>query len=466
MPQPFDYNSILSVQPAGGMTDVVKNAIFGEQQRQQNDFALMAQQSQIAEAERQKAVAEERRQQQQSLWQAMAQAPTAQNVFGYMSVFPEISEGVKRAYDVLQPAQQQAELRTMVDVNAALMSGKIDVAKALLKEREESDAKIGIDTSHYGQLADILDQSPETATGLSTLALASVMGKDKFAETYGRLGEEARAGEMQPAKLRQEEAAASKAETEAQYAPETIEADLATKQAQRQRWAAQTANEQVDIAIKRSGLELERDKLESTIQLRLEEIDRQGTNLDAGARAEVNKAVTESASSLALSDRMNDLANRIKTTDMGYGWMSSAREAWKGAFGGQDPITGLRAEYNLIVNAQAVKNLPPGPASDKDIALAKQGFPPPNASGAYLESFLRGMAKMQKAVADSADRRGNWISSNGSLAPLRRDAQIGGVMVPAGTTFNEFNSAAARRGKQEQFGSGLQNVLNKYGGGR
>ncbi len=389
--------------------------------------------------------------------------PTAAGTMQLLSQFPALKDEVSKGWDVYSGAAKEAKLSLAADAYNLLLNGDAAGAAKAVRGHMEADAAAGLPVDGYQELLDTIQTNPTVALGHAGLLLGGA-NPEKFAENYGKVRETARSDELQPSAVRKGAAEATTAEVGAQYAPQVVQSGLDTATAQRQRMADQTANEQADLTIKRSGLDLERDKLSSGIQLELEKLDRSGTQLDAGGRQAVNTAVGESVGAQALADRMNNLADRIHGTSMSSGAYAAAREHLKGLFGGQDPVTGLRSEYNQLVNQQAVKNLPPGPASDKDIILAKQGFPPASANAAYLESFLRGMAKMQQAVSASSDRKANWISANGSLAPTRRDMDVGGVQVPAGTTFNEFNGNAVKRDRQGAMPAGLMGILQRYGG--
>jgi len=462
MGQPYDYFGAM-----GGMPNIsasVQNAVLGEQQRQQNANLLEQQALQMEQAKRAAEVEQQRRQAMQQDFGTLMANPNGRSVGRFMMMYPEAADGLKKGWETMSGAQKDAGIKTSADVHGYLNAGDREGAIKVLQSHMDAAGQTGEDVSAYPGLIEMIRNNPQGAQALAAINLATAMGPEKFAENYGKIGDERRADEVQPYKVQQEAAEASIKGTEAEYKPSMIQSDLETQASNRERQAAQTANEVATLALNRDKLELDRDALTSNIQIKLEELDRSGTQLDAGGRQAVNTAVGESVSASALADRMNDLADRIAGTQMSSGWVASFRENAKGAFGSQDPVTGLRGEYATLVNAQAVKNLPPGPASDKDIQLAKQGFPPANASPQYLQSFLRGMAKMQQAVATGADRRANWLSVNGSLAPARRDLNVGGVMVPAGTTYAEFNGNAVKRSKQGQMPSGLQGILKKYGG--
>lgn len=491
MPQPIDYIGAMGgMANIGGVPEAVQSALLGQQQLQQNNNVL-AESTRADEVRKAQAIAIDPNadeghkalaldvirqnapdqyaamQKQQRMTQdfhALSEAPTARNVGLFMMQHPELHEGIQKGFDVLSNGQKEAVTRTAADVKGFLDAGDSAGALKVLQAHKDADQAAGIDVSSYDPLSDMITKNPKGARVFSNIMLATAMGADKFADAFKAVGGEARADELQPALVQEGKAKASIATTDAQFHPQVIQSDLATEQEQRQRMRDQTANEQADLQIKRDGLALEKDKLVSGIQMKLQELDQAGSQLDAGGRSAVNTAVGESVSSQQLAERMNSLADQFNGVKAASGWKAAFYEKAKGAFGDQDAVSGLRAQYNQIVNSQAVKNLPPGPASDKDIALAKQGFPPDTASPVYLQSFLRGMAKMQEAVAASADRKADWLAKNGgALSPVRRDTEIGGVMVPAGTSFTEFNRNQVSRAKQGQAPSSLQGILQKYG---
>lgn len=493
MPQPYDYFGLMGgAANIGGVAPSIQNTLLGQQNIQQNDNVLATQaraeqarqalaiatdpnaapelrdqaMGQLQQHDPAQAQALRAQMQQKQALGAYFQNPTAKGTMELIASFPALKDEISKGWDVYSGAAKEAKLAATADAYGYLQAGDAAGAIKIVRDHMEADKAAGLDTNGYQDLIDAITANPTSGKAIAGLMLAAGAGPEKFAEAHGKIGERERADELQPSAVLKGVAEASKAQTEAQYAPQKAESDLATAGAQRQKWSADIANDVARLALDRDKLTLDRDQLDSTVQLELEKLDRNGTQLDAGGRQAVNAAVGQSVSASALADRANSLAERFAGADVGgWGWASAARESLKGAYGGQDPVTGLRNEYEQIVNQQAVKNLPPGPASDKDIQLAKQGFPPRTASKEYIVSFLRGMAKMQQAVAASSDRQANWIATNGSLAPARRDVDVGGVRVPAGTTFNEFNGNATKRGRQGETPAGLQSIYAKYGGG-
>lgn len=89
--------------------------------------------------------------------------------------------------------------------------------------------------------------------------------------------------------------------------------------------------------------------------------------------------------------------------------------------GNMDDVAALKKDVTRLFNTGVINSLPPGVASDRDIAIAKQGWPGPNVKPDYLESFLRGMQKL--AVVESARQmhRSNYLGMMQTPQGLSRD---------------------------------------------
>ncbi len=459
---PWDINDINRVFMQQALTSPAASFDQGRLQAKEErlfDEDRAAKIAAIAEAE---AKTQALLQQKEAARQALLANPTPKAYASYYLRYPEDKDSIKSSFEALSGDAQKSELRHISTVRGFLQGGNSSAAKAAIQEKIDADKAAGLDTSDDEAMLSQVDDDPESVMHMATGILAAVADPEKFGDTFGKLSENRRAEEAQPYAVQEAAAKASLATTEAQYKPKVIESDLATANAQRDRMAAQTANEIAARQVEWARLNLDKDKLATETQLKLTELEQKNGTLDAGAAKVVNDAVMSAQTNMALADRASNLAAKFKATPMSGGWMASARTAWKGAWGSQDEVSGLRQSFEALVNSQAVKNLPPGPASDKDIQLAKQGFPPPNASKDYIVSFLNGMAKMQTLAAQADDRRANWVAANKSLAPARADMDIAGVKVPAGTTFSEFNRYAVRAsGKGE---APPRDYITKYGG--
>jgi len=133
-------------------------------------------------------------------------------------------------------------------------------------------------------------------------------------------------------------------------------------------------------------------------------------------------------------------------------------ETAKKFFGEQDAVTALRERFRGARNVQALRNLPPGPATDKDIELALSGFPADNASKENIASFLRGQVKIQALDAAYQRFKVDYLDKNKTLRGIneawRGDAErvFGEIQKEIGRPLNtsytiqDYEAEARKRG--------------------
>ena len=135
--------------------------------------------------------------------------------------------------------------------------------------------------------------------------------------------------------------------------------------------------------------------------------------LSSFAEKTLNESQTKAIESGNNAARFEVLANDFEKADVGGGIFSGKwGETLKDITGTQDAVTNLRKRYMGIRASQVVKNLPPGSASDVDIALALSGFPSENANGKQIASFMRGIAKLEKFNESFNRFKAQYISEN------------------------------------------------------
>ena len=159
---------------------------------------------------------------------------------------------------------------------------------------------------------------------------------------------------------------------------------------------------------------------------------------------------------------MLDLSQRIDNLGGGWGGLSTGARWLQDAIGTESAWNDTRREYTRMRMSEAIKSLPPGPATDKDIALALQGFPKDNADPQTLSTFLRGMAKLKQIEAVGDNAKAEWVNSVGSLARARGDIEILGVQVPKGSSYIDFQRKYIKD-KAKELGKtqNMENVKNR-----
>ena len=214
-------------------------------------------------------------------------------------------------------------------------------------------------------------------------------------------------------------------------------------------------NLQNQINVRGAQLNLDRQRLATDTQLKIAELGQKAAELPAGAQKLVNDAAVTAAAAKQQAAGMNDLSSRIMSIGTSWGAAGSASEWLKKVGGMQGGVTELRQEYTRLRNSAAVGSLPPGPATDKDIQMVLEGFPPSTASPEVLSRFLRGMAKLKDIEAGVEGAKVDWLASNrGALTRAGTSFVAGDYAVKAGETFPDFTAKVAKKVAEKYAGSG------------
>lgn len=164
-------------------------------------------------AQQQQAALQQQMQMRQDL-ASLAANPTPQAIVRASLLYPQLSEQFKRTSDMLSAEQQKNQVNAAIPAYAAVLNGKSDVAASTLRETATALQNSGQqqEAAQTRAVADLIEQHPEFAKMTMGLRLSSLMGPDKFAETFGKLGAEARSAEKAPAELAKAKADAANAE--------------------------------------------------------------------------------------------------------------------------------------------------------------------------------------------------------------------------------------------------------------
>ena len=376
------------------------------------------------------------------------------------------SDAVRKSFEMLSGERQQNALRQAGQVFSAFKAGKPEIAIQLMDQNIESKRNSGDEAGakFLETMRDVSKVDPKAGEIFFGNNLVQMTGGDKLIEAANKLAGEARTATEAPAKLRQELAAADKAESEAKTAlatatnaPEIAAAEAALKKAQADKAkieaqyagplaqanlnlnAAQIKNINSEIGNRAAKFNLDKKTMEATVAEKLSTIQKNIGEVPADVRKLVNESAVTAAASKQSADQYNDLAKRLDAAGGGYGAATSFADYLRKTTGAQSPLTELRQEYTRIRNSAAIKSLPPGVATDKDIELALKGIPPENAKASTMASFLRGMGKMQDIDASVANAKTDWLASNNGVLTRAKNTFIAGdYAANPGETFNDF----------------------------
>ena len=270
---------------------------------------------------------------------------------------------------------------------------------------------------------------------LSEASLRTTIAAADAAESAAKtaLATATNAPEKAAAEAALSKAQADKAKIDAQFAGSLAQASLNLN-------AAQIKNINSEISNRAAKLNLDKQTMQATVAEKLSTIQNNLNQMPADTRKLVNESAVTAAASKQSADQFNDLAKRIDSAGGNYGVASSASDFLKKVGGFQGGMTQLKQEYTRLRNTAAIKSLPPGPATDKDIQMALSGFPSDTANAGDLARFLRGMAKLQDVDASISNAKTDWLAqNNGTLTRAKNTFVAGDYATKPGETFNDFS---------------------------
>ena len=329
---------------------------------------------------------------------------------------PENFAGTAPSYDVSRVADRllattagRAEYKSILDAQEAS-------AKTSKLAAEAISAKAKADVAAPSERADLLLKSANANKAVI---------ESQFTE------------QLQTADLLQKTANAQKAAIESQFTERLQVAGL-----NKSNWDVLNLQSQISNRSAKLGLDVQMTN--ATVLEKMASIAKMQNEIPADTRKLINESAVTAATSKQSANQFNDLANRIETEGGNYGVASSASDFLKKVGGFQGGMTQLKQEYTRLRNTAAIKSLPPGPATDKDIQMALSGFPSDTARASDLAQFLRGMAKLQDIDASVSNAKTDWLAqNNGTLTRANRNIIVGDFRAKPGESFEELSSRIA-----------------------
>lgn len=121
---------------------------------------------------------------------------------------------------------------------------------------------------------------------------------------------------------------------------------------------------------------------EREITLKEEEAERKAGKLSAGLEKELIRVQDVTNQAQRNANEFEILADQFKARpeQLAGGAKATFSEFLKAQLGTQDDVTEFRRRFNQVRLSEGLKNLPPGPATDRDVKEAFKGVPKENAS--------------------------------------------------------------------------------------
>lgn len=161
------------------------------------------------------------------------------------------------------------------------------------------------------------------------------------------------------------------------------------------------------------------DIRQAELDLKQRAEDRMATKLSAPAEKALIEAQDTVVEAQRDANEFDRLATEFDAINAG-GVALSLEEGVRRILGTQDAETEFRRRFNKVRLSEGLKNLPPGPATDRDVQEAFKGVPPENAGPEQVASFLRGAAKLARFQAGYNQFKADAISSTGNVRNLNK----------------------------------------------
>lgn len=245
---------------------------------------------QQVQAERQMQQAKLQMQQQmQADMLELSQNPSSANIAKYSAKYPQLTEQLKKTWDMVEPAERQAKLDHATQVYAAFNSDRPDVALKLMRDQAAALRNSGHEreASAAEAMAQVFEKDPTFAKIQTGKILGAIAGPEKFAAAFKDIGGEQRADELQGDLVRKGAAdadaaisgaasAASKATTDAvdaKYADASALAKLEGIRADTEFKRQSTKIAYLNAQISRESNDLKRQELQLKVQDAVRERD-------------------------------------------------------------------------------------------------------------------------------------------------------------------------------------------------
>jgi len=196
------------------------------------------------------------------------------------------------------------------------------------------------------------------------------------------------------------------------------------------------------------GKQRDRELRERSISVQERAQERLDTKLSAGLESALLAAQDRTVEAQRNANEFDVLAGDFERLNLEGGLASTVSETFKGILGTQDDVTEFRRRFNKVRLSEGLKNLPPGPATDRDVKEAFKGVPKESASAEQVASFLRGAARLARFEAGYNQFKSDFISGRSGTKGLNqmwRKKVISGKL-DRNVTIAELYETAQNRG--------------------
>lgn len=317
--------------------------------------------------------------------------------------YPEITEMLKQTTGL----QDELKNRDALSFTRAFATASPEARPALYEQRIKAIQDRGGDPTHTIQSYQDYMQDPESETRDVVSYWAGIDPKGYSVYSDERKAQQR--AELEQQKFAQQQSLFDQAEAGRNQRAYARAAQTAGASASDKRTAHQKDFEQYQALAK------EDPEAAKAFGQAAGFVSKEGRELAPGVQSRLAKTIDSAVAAENSIGKLTNLADDIEKSNISGGllggtWAEKAKEIT----GSQDAVTELRKEFAQVRASQASANLPPGAASDADVALALGPIPSDNANKKLITSYLRGQAKLQRINADFHNFKADYISEKGT----------------------------------------------------
>ncbi|HBL0926010.1 TPA: phage DNA ejection protein [Escherichia coli] len=323
--------------------------------------------------------------------------------------YPDQIESVRKGMGFIDEDQRNS-IGTLA-AGARLASSSPEAMQSWLQNNAKELTRVGVDPNNVAQM---YEQNPSGfGEFVDHLGMAALGPIDYFNVQDKMAGREIDRGRL----------------------AETIRSNQAGEalQARGQNLSYQSAMTGHNIAAQRLALDQQEfgfkmQQAQEKAQQLISEAPKLSVNMEKGIETAVNNATASSNS----ANSMSALAQQFRAEKPTTGLFGNAQNMFAKLTGSDTTLRDLRIRQNALVNSQVLKFLPPGPATDKDVEIVRQGAPTDMDNPETVARWLDAMANLERRNAQFNEFKAEWMSANGNPGQSRNGGQILGLDVKKG----------------------------------
>lgn len=351
-------------------------------------------------------------QRRQSFYEAIGSA-TSDQLPALRRQFPEFAQNIQQEIGI-QGAEHAAFVHgALNNLSVAAASGNPQAVMAAIQQSGPALSSLGVSPE---QAAQLYQQDPQQFNGLLNATRLATLPADKQFDVQQKqqqldeTGRSNRAGEA--------------------------------LQARGQNMSYQSAMTGHNLAAQRLALDQQEFGLKvQQAQEKAQQLIEGAPKLSVNMEKSIEKSVNDSAASTNSADSMAALAQQFRQEKPTTGLFGNASNMFAKVTGTDTALRDLRIRQNALVNNQVLRFLPPGPATDRDVEIVRQGAPTDMDNPEVVARWLDAMSNLERRSAQFNDFKAEWMSANGNPGQSRNGGQVLGMDIQKGES---LGSAAKR----------------------